>query len=117
VDSYELYHSRNHQSFLTFTGLDCAPFECLLHKFCQFFHHYSLYSVNGKVVMLREAAVKKGRLCSMDPVGCLGLVLVYTQMRGSLYLLFRVIFSVLSLFWKFLLCLLFMRGKGSHSIS
>ena len=36
-----LYHSRNDQSFITFTGLDYSTFEYVLDKFRPLYHHYS----------------------------------------------------------------------------
>jgi hypothetical protein len=48
----------NNQSFIMFTGLD---------------------------VVLRDAAVRKGKLRSLDPAGFLCLVLGYTRIRASLF--------------------------------
>jgi hypothetical protein len=55
-----LYHSRNDQSSITFMGLDYLSFDYLLNKFCPLCLCYSPYTVNGKVVVLRDAAVRKG---------------------------------------------------------
>jgi hypothetical protein len=91
-------------------GLDYATFDYLLNKFCMLYLCYSPYTVNGKVVVLRDAAVRKGRQRSLDPAGCLGLVLGYTRTQGSLFALqmaFGVTHSVLSLFLKFAMWLLF----------
>jgi len=96
-----LYHSRNDQSFPTFTGLDCSTFEYLLDKFCPLYHRYSPYSVNGKIVRLRNENALKGRPRLLGPAACLGLVLGYTWTRGSLFamqMIFGASHSVLCLF-------------------
>jgi hypothetical protein len=80
-----LYHSRNDHSFITFTGLDCRTFEYLLDKFCPLYHCYSPYSVNGKIVRLRNPNALKGRPRLLGPAAWLGLVLGYTRTRGSLW--------------------------------
>jgi hypothetical protein len=46
----KLYHSRNDQSYITFTGVDCGTFEYLLSKFRLMYQRYSPYSINGKIV-------------------------------------------------------------------
>ena len=55
-----LYHSRNDQSFITFTGLDFTSFEYLLSKFRPLYYRYSPYSVNGKIVMLKNGGAQGG---------------------------------------------------------
>jgi len=88
-----LYHSRNDQSFITFTRLDCRTFEYLLDKFRPLYQCYSPYSINGKIVRLRNANALKGRPRLLGPAACLGLVLGYTWTRGSLWSL-QIIFGV-----------------------
>jgi hypothetical protein len=80
-----LYHSRNDHSFITFTGLDCRTFEYLLDKFCPLYHCYSPYSINEKIVRLRNANALKGRPRLLGPAAWLGLVLGYARTRGSLW--------------------------------
>jgi hypothetical protein len=46
----KLYHSRNDQSCITFTGVDFGTFEYLLPKLRPMYQCYSLYSNNGKIV-------------------------------------------------------------------
>ena len=89
-----LYHSRNDQSFITFTGLDCSTFEYLLDKFRTFYDQYSPYSVNGKIV--RNEQLSKGRPRLLGPAACLGLVLGYTRTRGSLFAM-QMIFGLVAL--------------------
>jgi hypothetical protein len=46
----KLYHSRNDQSYITFTGVDYATFKYLLSKSRPLYQWYSPYSINGKIV-------------------------------------------------------------------
>jgi hypothetical protein len=80
-----LYHSKNDQSFITFTGLDYTSFAYLLQKFHPLCHRYSPYFVKGKIVALNNGGACGGRPRSIDPARCLGLVLGYTRTRGSLF--------------------------------
>jgi len=97
-----LYYSRNDQAFIiTFTGLDISAFQYLLAQFEPLYFRYSPYSMNGKIVTMRENVVTKGRPHSLGPADCLGLVLGYTRTTGSLYALqmvFGASHSVLCLF-------------------
>jgi hypothetical protein len=95
---------------ITFTGLDIISFQFLLAKFEPLYFQYSPYSVNGKIVKMKDNAVTKGRPRSLGPADCLGLVLGYTRTTGSLYALqmvFGASHSVLCLFLKFSMRLLF----------
>jgi len=117
-----LYHSRNDQSFITFTGLDYTSFEYLLSKFRPLYYRYSPYSVNGKIVVLKNGGAQGGRPRSLDPAGCLGLVLGYTRTRGSLFslqMVFGASHSVLGLFLKFSMRLLFkvLRQEDAAKVS
>ena len=97
-----LYHSRNEQSFITFTGLDCSTFEYLLDKFRPLYHHYS--------PRLRNANALKGRPRLLGPAACLGLVFGCMRTRGSLFvmqMIFGASHSVLCLFLRFSIRLLF----------
>jgi hypothetical protein len=105
-----LYYSRNDQAFITFTGLDISAFQYLLAQFEPLYFRYSPYSMNGKIVTMRENDVTKGRPRLLGPADCLGLVLGYTRTTGSLYALqmvFGASHSVLCLFLKFSMRLLF----------
>ena len=96
-----LYLSRNEQSLITFTGLDYRSFGYLLEKFSPLYNRYSPYSKNGKIVVLRNAGALGGRPRSLDPAGCLALVLGYTRTRGSMSMLqmvFGLTNSVLCIF-------------------
>ena len=70
-----LYNSHNDQAFITFTGLDVLSFQYLLAKFEPLYFRYSPYSVNGKIVTMRENVVTKGRPRSLGPADCIGLLL------------------------------------------
>jgi hypothetical protein len=82
-----LYHSWNDQAFITFTGLEYSSFQYLLDKFTPLYNHYSPYSDSGRIAVLSERQVKKGRPHSLGPADCLGLVLGYTRTKGSLFAL------------------------------
>jgi hypothetical protein len=102
--------SRNDQAFITFTGLDFSNFQYLLNKFTPLYNRYSPYSQSGKITVIRDRVVKKGRPRSLGPADCLGLVLGYTRTKGSLFALqmvFGASHSVLSLFLKYSTRLLF----------
>jgi hypothetical protein len=82
----------------------------LLENFLPLYNCYSPYSKSGKIVVLRNAGALGGRPRSLDPAGCLALVLGYTRTRGSmpmLQMVFGLINSVLCIFLKFAMRLLF----------
>jgi len=56
----KLYHSRNEQSFITFTGFNYASFDYLLSKFQPLYQRYSPYTVNGKIPMVRNQDGTRG---------------------------------------------------------
>jgi hypothetical protein len=67
------------------------------------YNQYSSYSKSGKITVMREMVVKKGRPCLLGPADCLGLVLGYTRTRGSLFavqMVFGASHSVLCMFLK-----------------
>ena len=111
VSSFQrLYQSRNDQAFITFTGFDYSSFDYLLSKFSPLYHRYSPYSLNGKIVRVRDVGPNSGRPRSLGPADCLGLLLGYTRTRGSFFTLqmvFGATHSVLCLFLKFSMRLLF----------
>jgi hypothetical protein len=65
-----LYHSRNDQSFITFTDVYYATFEYLLTKFRPLYQWYSPDSVNWKIVMVRRREGGPGRPRSLDAAEC-----------------------------------------------
>jgi hypothetical protein len=105
-----LYNSRNDQSFITFTGLDYRSFQYLLDKFRPLYNRYSPYVENGKVARVTYQGGTHGQPRSLDAASCLGLVLGYTRTRGGLYalqMLFGISYSVLAVFLKFSMRLLY----------
>jgi len=106
-----LLASRNEQAYITVTGLDVATFSDLLVRFESLYKRYSPYTVNGKIGSLRhEQGTRGGRPRSLDAAGCLGLVLCYSRTRGSLFslqLMYGVTHSVLLVFLKFGIRLLY----------
>jgi hypothetical protein len=106
----KLYHSRNEQSFITFTGFDYATFYYLLSKFTPLYLRYSPYSINCKIVVIQNDDGTRGRPRCLDAAACLGLVLGYTRTRGSLFslqMIFGATHSVLSLFLRYSIKLLY----------
>ena len=93
---------RNGQAFTTFMGLDYSSFQYLLNKFSPWYHRYSPYSVNGKIVTVRDAGLRSGRPHLLSLADCLGLVLRYTRTRGSLFTLQMVFGASHSVFCLFL---------------
>jgi hypothetical protein len=77
-----LYLSRNDQDLITFTGLDFSSFKYLLNKFTPLYNQYSPYSQSGKITVIRDRVVKKGRPHSLGPADCLGLGLGYTRTKA-----------------------------------
>jgi hypothetical protein len=111
--------SRNDQAFIAFTGLDYSSFQYLLEKFMPLYNQYSSYSKSGKITVMREMVVKKGRPCWLGPADCLGLVLGYMRTRGSLFALqmvFGASHSVLCMFLKYSIRLLFRVLKGEEDV-
>jgi hypothetical protein len=109
--------SRNDQAFITFTGLDFSNFQYLLNKLTPLYNRYSPYSQSGKITVIRDRVVKKGRPRSLGPADCLGLVLGYTRTKGSLFALqmvFGATHSVLCLFLKYSMRILFRVLKGEE---
>jgi hypothetical protein len=106
----KLYHSRNDQSFITFTRVDYATFEYLLSKFRPLYQRYSLYSINGNIVWVVIQDGMPGWPRSLDAAACLGLVLGYTRTRGSFFslqMIFGASHSVLALFLCYFIKLLY----------
>jgi len=83
-------------------GLDYSSFQYLLNKFSPLYHRYSPYSVNGKIVTVRDAGLRSGRPHLLSLADCLGLVLRYTRTRGSLFTLQMVFGASHSVFCLFL---------------
>jgi len=105
-----LYISRNDQSFITFTGLDYKSFQYLLTKFRRLYNRYSPYVVDGKLVDVQHQGGSRGRPRSLDAAGCLGLALGYTRTKGGVFglqMIFGVSYSVLLVFLKYSLRLLY----------
>lgn len=92
------------QSLITLTGFDFKSFQYILEKFDPVYRAYSPYSRNGRIRLLPDRLVKRGRPRSMTSAHCLGLVLTWGRSRGSEFvisLLFGITGSVCSLFLRF----------------
>jgi len=82
-----LFLSRNDQDFITFTGLDLFNFQYVLDKFTPIYNRYSPYSQSGKITVIRDRVVKKGRPHSLGPADS---VLCFF-LKFSMRLLFRLL--------------------------
>ena len=76
-----LYHSFNNQALITVTGLSYHAFDYLVSKFTWYFDNYTPF--NGRVTK----RAKFGRRRRINAIDCLGLVLVWTRTKGSVYAL------------------------------
>ena len=75
----KIYHSGNQQALITATGLSYYAFEYLLSKFTWYFENYTPF--NGRVTK----RANMGRRRRINAIDCLGLVLVWTRTKGSVY--------------------------------
>ena len=118
---YRLYRSRDDQALIATTGLDHRCFSYLLHHFTPIFYRYSPYASyhGGKFCHLMQNPGNGGRPRTVSPCSCLGLVLFFTRTRGALpilQLVFGLSYSVLCLFLKFGMRILFkllLREEGA----
>jgi hypothetical protein len=97
----KLYHSWCTQSFITYTGFDYDSFESILLLFTPYFNEFTPYSSTGGIVRVRR---EKGCKRMISPLICLGLVLVRTWTRVSLFSLqpdFGLLHSCLVLWLRF----------------
>jgi hypothetical protein len=107
-----IFHSRNNQSLISVTGLDLKSFNYLLNKFLPLFERYSPYCITpaGLLREVRNDAANRGRPRSLESYSSLGLVLCFTRTRlsmGVLQMMFGLTASVLGLWLKFGIKLLF----------
>ena len=70
------------QALITMTGFDGVSFTSLLHKFAPLFDDYTPF--NTSHIMLKQDPSKGGHPRKVCPKDCLGLILVWTCMIGSL---------------------------------
>ena len=92
----KLYEAQNHQGMITLTGFDCASFASLCGIFAPVFDSYTPFIPSGTSCFEHEKIKNKGRPQTIRPEDCLGLVLAWTQTRGSLMalqLIFGMTFS------------------------
>ncbi len=78
-----LFVSEVDQALITMTGFKGISFASLLQKFAPLFDDYTPF--NTSHILLKQGDPSKGgRPRKVHPEDCLGLVLVWTRMRGSL---------------------------------
>jgi DDE superfamily endonuclease len=98
----QLYHSCNHQAFITLTGLDYNTFTWLETLFRPIHDNYSHWvSPDGKISKIKN---NMGRPRLIDASDCLGLCLAWTQTRGSamvLQMIFGLTATPLSMYLRF----------------
>ena len=80
----KLYLSQDDQAMITATGLDCSTFECLLSKFKPLYENLTPHSNNGKIEILKRKT-GAGRRRIIEATDCLGLILMWTRTRGSMF--------------------------------
>jgi hypothetical protein len=98
---WKLLASRNNQAFITMMGSDADSFDRLLLKLGPMFSGHTPFDESGMIV---EFNYITGRKREVQPEDCLGLVLVWTQTRGSLnvlQLVFGLNYSNLSMYLRF----------------
>jgi len=79
----KLYKSKNDQAFITATGLNVSSFQTLLAKFRPLYNNLSPHSEDGKIKIIKRKLEGKPRI--MNACDCLGLVLMWTRTRGSMF--------------------------------
>ncbi len=82
-------------------GFDCLSFDRILDKFGPMFSEHTPFDESGMIV---EFDYTRGQKRVVQPANCLGLVLVWTQARGSLnvlQLVFGLTLSNLSVYPRF----------------
>ena len=105
----KVYSSANDQSLITLTGFDCASFNQLHERFCQFFNCLTPHmSKDGKLTFLKRQIggqlVSHGRKWIITSDTCLGLLLVYNRTTVTIYTLsclFGVSSTAVSLYTRF----------------
>lgn len=111
-----LYHSGNNQALITCTGFDFPTFNFMLDLFQPLYDQLSPHHVSGKIVKKK----RNGRPRSLDAMSCLGLVLTWTRMRGSvchMNMIFGIIVSTSSVFLRFgrrVLCHVLSKQKNAQ---
>ena len=99
-----LYNSGCDQSLITMTGFDHRAFRRILSTFQSAYHRFSPYSKDGKLHILPNRFIKRGRPRLLNAYQSLGLFLTWHRTRGSmmnLCMLFGVTHSVCSLYVRF----------------
>ena len=88
---------------ITLTGFDLPSFHYLANLFAPIYEQYTPYlDVDGYIV--HKVSMTRGRPRMMNPADCLGLVLAWSKMRGSLMvlqLLFGMTMSPVSKYQQF----------------
>jgi hypothetical protein len=93
--------SRNDQAYIIMMGFDVDSFEKNLEKFSLMYLTHTPFDASGMIVSLDDICGQKRKVL---PADCLGLVLVWTQMRVSLnvlQLMFGLTYTNLSVYLRF----------------
>lgn len=99
----KLLASQNDQAYITMMGFDCESFHKILEKFGPMFSTHTPFDKSGMIVEI-EYDDNRGRKREVQPVDCLGLVLVWTRTRGPLnvlQLVFGLTYTNLSVYLRF----------------
>ena len=78
----KLYQSHNDQALITATVLDYSTFEYLLLKFKPLYDYLTPHSKDGDIKLLKR---KERNPRIIEASDCLGLVLMWTRTRGSMF--------------------------------
>jgi hypothetical protein len=85
-------------------GFDVDSFEKILEKISHMYLRHTPFDASGMIVSLDDVHGQKRKVL---PADCLGLVLVWTQTRGSLnvlQLVFGLTYTNLSVYLRFGIC-------------
>ena len=80
----KLLTSQNDQPFITMMGFDCDSFNKILERFGPMFLSHTPFDKLGMIVPFVYVC---GHKRVVQPVDCVGLVFVWTRMRGLLNVL------------------------------
>ena len=96
--------SGSNQALITLTGFDYKMFDWLHLHFEPLYKNFSPFSTDGTICYLQYSGEKVGRPRLMNSRDCLGLILTWTRLRGSmvaLQLIFGLTASSVSVYLRY----------------
>jgi len=100
----KILHRGNDGCMITTTGLDNRAFYALHRLFAPYYHRYTPWSKNGKIMELKKRKTRSGRPRLLSSEAVLGLVLTYNRTSCQEYMLcafFGLTATPLNLWLKF----------------